>query len=171
MNLTSTPIAGVFVAETKVIGDERGHFMRLFCDNELNFPEPIKQINFSYTAQKGTIRGMHFQKAPALECKMVRCIEGAIYDVAVDLRADSPTYLQHFATELSGENNHALIIPAGCAHGFQALTDHCKMIYCHTNAYAPEHEDGVRFDDPKLAIAWPLPAANLSTRDYSFRFL
>ena len=169
MKYTTTPISGLFVAHTNKIADERGSFMRLFCDDELNFKLPIKQINFSYTAQKGTVRGMHYQKEPADESKIARCIEGAIYDVAVDLRENSPTYLQHFAVELSAENNLALIIPAGCAHGFQALTDNCKMVYLHTAAYTPAHEAGARFDDPKLAISWPLKPINLSERDLTFK--
>lgn len=169
MNIITTPIADLLIAETKVIGDERGSFMRLFCADELKISNPIKQINYSYTAQKGTVRGLHFQHSPMAETKIVRCLEGTIWDVAVDLRPNSPTYLKYHAIELNSQNNLAFIIPAGFAHGFQALTDNCRMLYLHTENYSPEHEGGVLYNDKKINIEWKLPAVNLSARDLSFK--
>jgi len=171
MKITTTPIADLLIAQTNVVGDERGSFMRVFCAESLGVSQPIKQINYSYTAKKGTVRGLHFQHAPMAETKIVRCLEGAIYDVAVDLRPESATYLQHYAVELTAENNLAFIIPAGFAHGFQALTDNCKMLYLHTENYTPSAEGGILYNDPKINIKWPLPPINLSARDLSFKEL
>jgi dTDP-4-dehydrorhamnose 3,5-epimerase len=172
MKIKTTPIKDLYIIETNKIGDDRGAFMRMFCFDDIkkqtNINFEIKQINFSHTVNKGTVRGMHFQKAPSLESKIVRCIQGAIYDVAVDLRKDSPTYLQYFAIELSEENNYALLIPENFAHGFQSLTDDCKMVYLHNQFYTPNCEGGLRFDDAKLNINWPLKPINLSQRDLSF---
>jgi dTDP-4-dehydrorhamnose 3,5-epimerase len=173
MKFNPTPIADLYVAETKKISDERGSFMRMFCADSLKKETgihfDIKQINYSHTAHKGTVRGMHFQKAPALESKIVRCIEGRILDVAVDLREGSKTFLKYFAAELSARNDLALVIPAGFAHGFQALEDNCKMIYLHNENYAKEHEDGLPYNDQAINIKWPLAANNLSERDLSFK--
>lgn len=171
MDCKPTKIDGVMIAETNVHQDARGGLMRMFCKNDLKWPHDIAQANYSFSQGKGTVRGMHFQRSPALEAKIVRCIKGAILDVAVDLRKDSPTFLQHVAVELSAENNLALMIPEGCAHGFQTLADDCAMVYLHSAAYAPEHEGGVRFDDPQLAINWPLQPANMSERDQSFALI
>lgn len=175
MQFHETKIAGLYIVETHKIGDERGHFSRIYCQDALKkcteFSWQPVQINHSFSKEKGTLRGLHFQNAPALEAKMVRCTKGKVFDVAVDLRADSPTFLQHVSVELSGENGLALLIPAGCAHGFQTMTDDCEMLYLHSAAYAKEHEGGVRFDDPTLAIDWPLPPTIVSERDKSFALL
>ncbi|MES2281958.1 MAG: dTDP-4-dehydrorhamnose 3,5-epimerase family protein [Pseudomonadota bacterium] len=168
MKFASTAIAGVCVAETNYFQDNRGAFARLFCENELADAvgnRKIRQINQSRTAAIGAVRGMHFQRAPHAEMKMVRCIKGRVWDVAVDLRAGSPTFLQHHAQELSADNALMLIIPEGCAHGFQVIEPDSELLYLHTASYAPSAEGGVRFDDPALNIAWPLPVTDLSERD------
>lgn len=172
MKFHKTAIEGLFVAESTAIGDERGSFMRLFCapslKAELGIERPIVQINRSVTAKKGSLRGLHFQRFPALEAKTVRCLRGRVLDVAVDLRAGSPTFLKHFSVELDGGSGNALMIPEGFAHGFQTLTDDCEMLYLHSAAYAKEHEGGLRYDDPALGIKWPLPAGAMSVRDQAF---
>ncbi len=172
MKFKPTPIAGVFVVETDILGDARGSFMRLYCAEEqaaqTGFHKPVAQANRSVTAQKGSLRGLHYQRAPALESKMVRCTRGRVFDVAVDLRGGSETFLQHVSVELDSAQGLALLIPEGCAHGFQTLEDDCEMIYLHTAPYDKEHEGGVRFDDPRLGIRWPLVAGTMSQRDQSF---
>ena len=162
------PIAGVRLATSRVIGDARGQFARLFDLDLLGAvhgARPIVQINHSVTRQPGTVRGMHYQSAPALEAKWVRCLRGRVLDVAIDLRQGSPTFLQHFAVELSPAGAAALFIPEGCAHGFQVLEPDSELLYLHTAPYAPHHEAGLRCDDPALGIAWPLPIIGLSPRD------
>ncbi len=168
MKFVSTAIAGVCVAETNYFQDNRGAFARLFCDNELAGAvgdRKIRQINQSRTAARGAVRGMHYQTAPHAEMKLVRCIRGRVWDVAVDLRAGSPTFLQYHAQELSAANALMLVIPEGCAHGFQVLEPDSELLYLHTASYAPSAEGGVRFDDPALNIPWPLPVTDLSERD------
>lgn len=169
-----TPIAGVRVAVSRTIGDARGEFSRLFDAGLLDgvhAGRPIVQVNRSLTRAAGSVRGMHFQRQPALEAKWVRCLRGRVFDVAVDLRRGSPTFLQHFAVELSPGAANALFVPEGCAHGFQLLEPDSELLYLHTAPYTPEHEGGVRFDDPLLGIAWPLPPSGLSPRDLSHPFL
>ena len=172
MKFYPTPLADLFVAESKVLADERGSFMRLYCEpsqqEELGFKKEIVQINRSITKKKGTLRGLHYQKSPALEGKMVRCTRGRVYDVAIDLREGSATFLQHFSIELDGAGGQALMIPEGFAHGFQTLEDDCEMLYLHTAAYAKEHEGGLRYDDPPLQIIWPLAVTSISPRDMAF---
>ena len=162
------PIAGICLATSRVIGDARGEFARLF-DLELlgkvHGTRPIVQINRSLTRAPGTVRGLHYQTASALEAKWVRCLCGRVLDVAVDLRRGSPTFLQHFAVELSPDTAQALFIPEGCAHGFQALEPDSELLYLHTAPYDPANEGGLRCDDPALDIAWPLPITVLSQRD------
>ena len=125
----------------------------------------IAQINLSETRRRGALRGMHFQHPPHAEGKWVRCLRGRVFDVAVDLRRESPAFLRWHAVELSPEKANAFFIPEGCAHGFQALEDDCQLLYLHTAAYAPESEGGVRWDDPRLAIDWPLAVTDISERD------
>ncbi len=164
----TTPIVGLYVVETSSFSDHRGSFTRLFCERELSAAigeRKIVQINQSVTTRIGAIRGMHFQYPPATEMKIVRCLKGRVFDVAVDLRADSPTFLHWFAIELSGENKKMMVIPEGFAHGFQTLEEHCEMLYLHTCFYQPDAEGGVRFDDPALRIEWPLPPQDISARD------
>jgi dTDP-4-dehydrorhamnose 3,5-epimerase len=165
---TPTPIDGVIVVERHRIGDERGFLARLFCAEELaaaGFRLPVAQINHTLTETAGTIRGLHFQHPPAAEDKLVSCIRGAVFDVAIDLRAGSPTFLHWFGAELSADNNRALMIPQGCAHGFQSLADASELLYLHSRPYAPAAEAGLDPFDPKLAIAWPLPVTTMSPRD------
>lgn len=168
LTLHTTPLPGLMVVETRPVGDQRGSFARLFCAQELaplGLPGPIAQINHSCTSVQGTVRGLHFQRPPKAEAKLVRCLRGRVFDVAVDLRKGSATYLRWHAVELSPENHLAFYLPQGFAHGFQTLTPDCELLYLHTEFYSPEHEGGLRFDDPALGIAWPLPVVGLSARD------
>jgi dTDP-4-dehydrorhamnose 3,5-epimerase len=165
---TPTPIAGVITVEHQRIGDDRGFLARLFCAEELapaGFALPIAQINHTLTESRGTLRGLHFQHPPVAEDKLVTCIRGAVFDVAVDLRAGSPTFLHWHGVELSASNNRALLIPQGCAHGFQAVQDGCELFYLHSRPYAPAAEAGLNPLDPRLAIRWPLPVSTISQRD------
>lgn len=168
MKLVPTAIAGVFVAQTNAFQDSRGAFARLYCETELAEAvagRQIRQINHSRTAAVGAVRGMHFQFAPDAETKMVRCLKGRVWDVAVDLRKGSPTFLQHHAQELSPSNALMLVIPEGCAHGFQVLEPDSELLYLHTANYMPGAEGGVRFNDPVLNLLWPLQITDLSERD------
>lgn len=168
MKLIETPIQGVMVAETFSVSDNRGVFSRLFCEKELQpalANRHIVQINHSRTSRVGAIRGIHFQYAPHAEMKMVRCIKGKVWDVAVDLRQNSPTFLRWVAVELSSDNAKMMIIPEGCAHGFQVLEEESELLYLHTAAYTPSAEAGLRYDDPRLTIEWPVEVADISERD------
>ena len=165
-----TPLAipGVVAVQRQRIGDARGSLSRVFCAGELaaaGWTWPVAQINHTHTVRAGTVRGMHYQRPPHAEAKLVTCLRGRVWDVAVDLRAGSPTFLHWCAQELSAENLTALLIPLGCAHGFQALTDDAELLYLHSAAYAPQAEGGLRPTDPRLGIAWPLPISELSARD------
>jgi dTDP-4-dehydrorhamnose 3,5-epimerase len=174
MKLLSTPIEGLSVAETTVFRDNRGAFARLFCRNDISAAigeREIIQINHSRTARPGAIRGMHFQRSPRAEMKLVRCIRGRVWDVAVDLRANSATFLHWHAEELSEENARMFIIPEGCAHGFQVLEPDTELLYLHTEIYAPDAESGVAYNDPRLAISWPLAISELSERDQHHPFI
>lgn len=174
MNLHTTPIAGAYLITLNPHQDQRGFFARTWCADTFakhGLNTTISQCNLSYTRQAGTIRGLHYQLPPHAEAKLIRCISGDIFDVCVDLRPDSPTYLQHYATTLSAENQHALYIPEGCAHGFQSLKDHTTITYQVSAAYAPEHERGLRYDDPSLKINWPQPVTDVSERDQQHPFL
>ncbi|MGE0676316.1 dTDP-4-dehydrorhamnose 3,5-epimerase family protein [Pseudolabrys sp.] len=168
--IAATPLNGVVVVSRARIEDARGSLSRFFCAVELGavgWKKSIAQINMSTTDLKGTIRGMHFQRPPAAEMKLVTCIKGEIFDVAVDLRASSPTFLKWHGERLSAENGRALMISEGFAHGFQTLTDDVELLYCHSASYVPFHEGGVRADDPTLAIQWPLSTSAMSVRDRS----
>jgi dTDP-4-dehydrorhamnose 3,5-epimerase len=163
-----TRLAGAFVIEPERLEDERGLFARTFCvrefqDHGLN-PSVI-QCNISHNRIWGTVRGLHYQVAPHAEARLVRCTAGAIFDVIADLRSDSPTYLQHLTLGLSAENRTMLYVPEGFAHGFQTLHDGTEVFYQMSAAYAPEYARGVRWNDPALAIRWPLPVRNISERD------
>lgn len=165
-----TPLPDLLVIERKPIGDERGYLERLWDQAELVELAPGKtfhQINRTFTRDAATIRGLHFQRAPSLETKVVQCLRGRVFDVAVDLRADSPTYGKWHGVELSGSGHRTMVIPEGFAHGLQTLTDDCEMLYFHTAPYDPEAEGGVNPLDPGLAIAWPLPPMGMSARDCS----
>jgi dTDP-4-dehydrorhamnose 3,5-epimerase len=165
-----TPLAGLTVIETCPVGDERGRFVRVFCEAELARLRPglhFTQINLSTTHQLGSVRGMHFQAAPMAEAKLIRCLRGRVFDVAVDLRAGSDTFLHWHGVELAADGERQIFIPEGFAHGFQALTDDVQLLYMHTSAWSREHERGLRHDDPRLAINWPLPVTLVSTKDRS----
>jgi dTDP-4-dehydrorhamnose 3,5-epimerase len=167
VKLVPTPIAGVYEALSTPARDHRGQFARLFCVEAQSEAHAgtIKQINHSLTCSVGAVRGLHFQYPPKAEAKWVRCLRGRVFDIAVDLRRGSATFLAWHATELDAERMNALIIPEGCAHGFQVLVPDSELLYLHTESYSPAHEGGVRYDDPRLAIRWPLPVTDLSERD------
>lgn len=174
ITIAETGLAGVRILESSVFRDSRGEFARLYCAEELQTVlqgrAPV-QINLSLTRHARTVRGFHFQRPPHTEMKIVRCLRGRVLDVALDLRAGSPTFLRWAACELSPENARALIIPEGCAHGFQALTADCQLLYLHTEFYTPQAEGGVRYDDPRVAMQWPLQPEGLSERDLGFSYL
>ena len=160
--IIATPIPGLHAISRKPIRDQRGYLERMFCTDELGelfAGKCIVQINHTYTASRSTVRGMHFQPPPHAETKFVSCMRGKIFDVAVDLRRDSPTWLQWHSEVLSANNHKTLVIPEGFAHGFQTLTDNCEMLYLHTSAFHPDAENGLHAEDPRLAIAWPLPVS------------
>ena len=174
LEILPTPIAGLHRVVSRQLGDSRGYLARAFCAEELaaaGWPGPVVQANLTFTRQKGTVRGLHFQHPPHAEAKLVRCLRGEIWDVAVDLRKGSPTFLQWHAEVLSPGHMNALLIPRGCAHGFQALTDDVEMLYLHSAAHAPASEGGLSVTDPLLAVDWPLPIGEVSARDRAFPFL
>jgi dTDP-4-dehydrorhamnose 3,5-epimerase len=167
-SITDLSLVGLKLIERKRVGDARGYLSRLFCRDELaaaGWHKPVAQINHTSTALCGTVRGLHYQIPPHTEMKVVTCIRGEVWDVAIDLRAHSPTFLQWQAQILSANNANALLIPEGFGHGFQTLVDDCELIYIHTESYAPQAEAALRFDDPRLAINWPLPVSGISDRD------
>jgi dTDP-4-dehydrorhamnose 3,5-epimerase len=166
--IQNTKIGGVKTIISEPFKDERGFFNRIFCQKELDTIRPnitIAQINHSMTRLKGTIRGLHFQYPPHAEMKIVRCVRGSIFDVAVDLRKNSPTFLKWHGEILSAENMRALVVPEGCAHGFQALEDNIEMVYISTAFYCKEAEDTIRYDEPKVNIIWPLSVTVVSEKD------
>lgn len=170
MNYVATAIPGVWIIQSTAFEDDRGAFSRLFCARELHDilgHRTIVQINQSMTRSVGAVRGLHYQHAPHAEMKIVRCLKGRVFDVAVDLRQGSPTFLQWTALELTPESGHAFVIPEGCAHGFQVLEEDSHLLYLHTAFYTPQAEGAVRFDDPEIQIAWPLAPTDLSVRDKS----
>lgn len=168
MNFRGSALHGLRLIEFEEQRDERGSFTRLYCRDEFKangVRDEFVQANRSYTEKAGTIRGLHFQKPPHAEIKVVRCVKGGVHDVVVDLRETSGTFLKWFSVELSAENRRGLYIPAGFAHGFQTLVDACEMIYFHSKPYAPSHESGIRYDDPLIKIEWPLPVTVISKKD------
>jgi len=168
MKFIPTPLNGLYVIEIEPISDSRGWFARTFCKNEfeaIGHSKEWVQMNHTYTVKKGTIRGMHFQLPPHEEIKMVRCIAGVVYDVVIDIRKESATFLQWFGMEISATNKKIIYIPGGFAHGFQTLTDNCELVYNHSAFYAPGVEAGIRYDDPEINIQWPLPVSDISQRD------
>jgi dTDP-4-dehydrorhamnose 3,5-epimerase len=168
MKFELLPLAGLAIAHSTACLDHRGAFMRMFCASSLSpilGTRQIAQINHSRTVEKGAIRGLHFQKSPHAEMKLIRCLKGAVYDVAVDIRPESATYLRHFSIELTANDGKLFVIPEGFAHGFQTLSPDTELLYLHTHQYEPQSESGLLFDDPVLAIAWPLPVSDISERD------
>jgi dTDP-4-dehydrorhamnose 3,5-epimerase len=163
-----TRLSGLTLLERTKVGDDRGFLSRLFCAEDLTdfgFDAPVSQINETGTRKAGTVRGMHYQRTPFAEIKLVTCVEGRVLDIAVDVRRGSPTWLQHYAVELSADNACSLLIPKGFAHGFQALSDYVRMIYVHSAPYHAESEGGLHCLDSALGLNWPLPVRNLSDRD------
>jgi len=174
MNIVDTPVPDLKIVQSVPHRDARGAFMRLFCAQELQpvlGDRQIKQINHSRTSRAGAVRGLHFQHPPHAEMKMVRCLRGRVWDVAVDLRPGSPTFLQWHAQELAQGDAQMLVLPEGFAHGFQALEPDSELLYLHTAFYHPDSEGGLRYDDSRLAITWPLPPQDLSPRDLSHPLL
>jgi dTDP-4-dehydrorhamnose 3,5-epimerase len=174
IDILATDIADLRVLQRKPLGDNRGYLERMFCAGELDAlldGGRIVQINHTLTAKRGTVRGLHFQHPPHAETKFVSCLRGEVFDVAVDLRSDSSTFLRWHAEVLSADNHRSLVIPEGFAHGFQTLTDDCEMLYFHTAAYCAEAEGGLNVLEPKLAIIWPLEVIALSERDRAHPFL
>lgn len=168
MMFTETPLRGAFLVDLERRGDERGFFARAFCEREFaaqGLATRFVQVNDSLTAQRGTLRGMHYQLAPKAETKLVRCVRGALYDVVLDLRRDSPTFGRSFGAELTADNRRMMYVPKGFAHGFVTLTDDVEAIYLVDEFYAPEHERGIRWDDPRFGIAWPIRPVVVSDKD------
>jgi dTDP-4-dehydrorhamnose 3,5-epimerase len=174
MRYHATPIQGVYLIEQQRIEDARGYFAYLYEGKQHaanGLSTNLAQIKLSHNRRQGTLRGLHWQTAPSDECKLVRCIHGRIFDVCVDLRPGSATFLKHFTVELSRETGNALYVPAGCAHGFQTLDDNSDVMYLTDNFYDPTSERGLRYDDPVLSIRWPLPVRDISQRDRNWALL
>lgn len=168
MTFTECPIAGAYHVEAEPFEDERGLFARAWCEDEFEahgMTASFVQANLSHNHHAGTIRGLHYQAAPHTEAKYVRAVRGAIYDVIVDLRPASQTYLQWHAEKLTADRRNALYVPEGCGHGYQTLVDDTEVFYLVTAAYAPKFERGIRYDDPELAIEWPLDVTKVSPKD------
>lgn len=174
MEFVETNLPGCHLIRTKPVGDERGFFVRTYCAREFsdNGVDPsIAQASYSYNRQRGTLRGFHFQALPALEDKLVRCVQGAIFDVMVDLRLGSPTFGRWFGCELSGSNQLQLYSVRGFAHGFLTLTEDCIVSYQISQFYQSEKSIGIRWDDPQIGVAWPAAPIELSNRDRALPFL
>jgi len=174
MKIKPTPLQDSFIIEPEPFKDDRGLFARVFCQNELRNilrDKNIVQINHSLTRQKGAIRGMHFQYLPKAEIKMIKCLCGSVFDVMVDLRQDSSTFLKWHGEVLSAENMKMMCIPEGFAHGFQTLEEDCELLYFHTEFYSPEHESGVRYNDHMINILWPLEVTEISDKDERYSLL
>lgn len=174
MHFTAAKLAGAYIIEPQLHEDSRGLFARTYCAREFReqgLVDAFVQCNTSWNARKGTVRGLHYQLSPSSEVKLVRCTSGALWDVIVDLRPDSPTYLQHVAVELTARNRLALYIPGMFAHGFQALEDATEVFYQMSDFYAPKLAKGIRYDDPKIGIKWPLPITSISDQDLSWTML
>ena len=172
--INDTSIEGLKLLHRIVHSDERGYFERLFCMNELSEllnGREIQQVNHTLTKEKGVVRGMHFQYPPHAETKFVSCLKGSVFDVAIDLRRESPTFLQWHAELLTDENHNTLLIPEGFAHGFQTLTTNCELMYFHTEFYEPEVEGALNALDPVLAINWPEEVSGLSPKDQAHPFV
>jgi dTDP-4-dehydrorhamnose 3,5-epimerase len=167
-NVFDLPLEGLKLIERERLVDSRGYFSRLFCAQELSaagWHLPIAQMNHTFTAKRGTVRGIHYQKPPKAEMKLVTCIKGEVWDVAVDLRNGSPTFLKWHAEILSEQNNRSLLIPEGFAHGFQVIEPESELLYLHTEYHDGNNEAGLRYDDPMLGVMWPIEVSNFSVRD------
>jgi dTDP-4-dehydrorhamnose 3,5-epimerase len=171
MLFTETEIRGAFILDAEQIADERGFFARSWARDEFEahgLKPDLAQCNLSYNHRKGTVRGMHWQAAPHAETKLVRCTQGGMYDVIIDLRPDSPTYLRWVGVELTAENRRALYIPEGCGHGFQTLADATEVFYMITEYYTPAAARGMRWNDPAINVTWPLAVTVISERDAQY---
>ena len=174
MTFSETPLKGSYVINLSPYSDERGWFARTYCENEfkaIGHDAKWVQLNHSYTAKHGTVRGMHFQLPPYREIKMVRCVHGKVYDVIIDIRKNSSTFLQWAGIELSPGAMNMIYIPEGFAHGFQTLTDDCELIYHHSEFYTPGAEGGIGYDDPSVNIRWPSEVTSISERDLNHPLL
>ena len=174
MIFNKTKLKGAFTISLEPLTDERGAFARTFCKkgfNKIKHEGEFVQINHSFNKHKGTVRGMHFQLPPFQEIKLIRCIRGSVFDVIIDLRKKSPTFLQYFSVELSAENRKMIYVPKNFAHGFQTLSDNTELIYHHTEFYNANADSGIRFDDPKLNISWPLEPKMISEKDYNYKHM
>lgn len=174
MIFTETNLKGAFILDLERHDDNRGFFARAFCQNEFErhgLKPLIAQANIAFNKTRGTLRGMHFQFPPFAETKLVRCTRGAILDIIVDLRPESPTYLRHIAVELTADNHRALYVPERFAHGYQALEDKTETSYQVGEFYAPGTEGGLRYDDPRLGLTWPLPVSDISKKDKQWKLV
>jgi dTDP-4-dehydrorhamnose 3,5-epimerase len=174
MNFTETKLEGAFIIDLDLKEDNRGFFARSFCQHEFGehgLKPVIAQANLAFNRRKGSVRGMHFQFPPTAETKLVRCTRGAILDIIVDLRPESPTYLDHVAVELTADNHRALYVPERFAHGYQVLEDVTETSYQVGEFYTPESEGGLRYDDPALGLTWPLPVTEMSDKDCDWALL
>jgi len=168
MIFTETKLKGAFIIDLELREDQRGAFARTFCANEFEahgLKPTVAQCNLSFNHKAGTLRGMHYQVPPAAETKLVRCTQGAIYDVIIDMRPNSPTFMQHIGVELTAENRRSLYVPEMFAHGYQSLTDGAEVVYQVGEFYTPGYERGLRYDEPALGIEWPLPVTVISEKD------
>jgi dTDP-4-dehydrorhamnose 3,5-epimerase len=174
MLFTETKLHGAFIIDLEPRGDERGFFARMFCQKEFQahgLKPVIAQANIASSTRRGTLRGMHFQFPPAAETKLVRCTRGGIIDIIVDLRPESPTFLEHVAVELNEDNHRALYVPERFAHGYQCLSDRTETTYHVGEFYTPATEGGLKYDDPRLGLTWPLPVASISPKDAQWKLL
>jgi dTDP-4-dehydrorhamnose 3,5-epimerase len=174
MIFTETKLGASFIIDLELREDNRGFFARAFCQHEFEehgLEPPTAQANVGFTRRQGSVRGMHFQYPPAAEAKLVRCTRGAILDVIVDLRPESPTYLDHVSVELTADNHRALYVPERFAHGYQVLEDATEMSYQASEFYTPDAEGGLRHDDPDLHLIWPLPVTEISDKDRAWPLL
>ena len=171
MRFRESPLAGLFVIDVEPAEDDRGFFARTYCAAafvERGLDPAVAQSSIAYSARKGTLRGMHYQRAPHAETKLIRCTRGAVHDVAIDLRPDSPTFRRWFAAELTAANRRMLYIPEGFAHGYLTLEDETEISYQMSTPYHPEAAEGVRWDDPAFAITWPIEVAVIAERDRDY---
>jgi dTDP-4-dehydrorhamnose 3,5-epimerase len=174
LKFLETPFSGLYVVELETLKDERGFFARSFCVREfdaLGLDSTVAQCNISFNEKAGTLRGLHFQTPPHEETKLIRCTRGAIYDVAVDIRPDSPSYRRWHAVELTQDNRRMMFIPRGFAHGFQTLADNSEVFYLMSDFHHPESARGLRWDDPALAISWPIGNPIVSNKDRAYPLL
>lgn len=174
MRFVATPLHGVFVVELEPRTDSRGSFSRAYCRHEFEahgIDFTIAQANLAHTDRAGIVRGLHYQEAPAADAKLVRCVAGAVHDAVIDMRPDSPSYRRSFSLRLDPVSRLALFVPGGVAHGYQALEDHTEFLYMTDQFYTPGLEKGVRFDDPALGVAWPLPPREVADRDRAWPLL